>query len=118
MLSSLNRIPVAEHFSLHEFACSCCRTVCLDPVLLARLVKLRIRIGRPISIHSGYRCPRHNQDVDGAGNSYHMKGMAADIAVQGMTPRELKILAEEIGFGGIGLYTTFLHVDTGPNRRW
>ena len=43
----------------------------LDPV--------RERWGVPIYVNSGYRCPELNKLVGGAPNSYHLRGMAADI---------------------------------------
>ena len=40
---------------------------------------LRERWGVPIYVNSGYRCPELNKKVGGAPNSYHLRGMAADI---------------------------------------
>lgn len=42
----------------------------------------REKLGKPIRITSGYRCPQLNKLVGGAANSYHMKGMAADLHVE------------------------------------
>jgi zinc D-Ala-D-Ala carboxypeptidase len=53
------------------------------------LQPLRDHVG-PISISSGYRCPRLNKAVKGAKNSQHLKGEAADIqAVGDMTNKML-----------------------------
>lgn len=51
---------------------------------LVRLVNdvldpLRERWGVPIYVTSGYRCPELNKLVGGAAQSYHLRGMAADI---------------------------------------
>lgn len=35
--------------------------------------------GGPVSVNSGYRCPKHNAEVGGVGGSQHLKGEAADI---------------------------------------
>jgi zinc D-Ala-D-Ala carboxypeptidase len=35
--------------------------------------------GRPIHVNSGYRCPALNTAIGGAGNSMHVRGLAADI---------------------------------------
>ena len=43
---------------------------------------LRERWGVPIYINSGYRCPELNKKVGGAKNSYHLRGMAADITAK------------------------------------
>ena len=50
---------------------------------------LRKKIGKPVIVNSGYRTPEHNKKVGGAKYSYHMRGMAADIRVNGMSPKEL-----------------------------
>lgn len=46
------------------------------------LDKLRAEIGLPITVTSGYRCPRLNVAVGGACNSLHMYGKAADITCE------------------------------------
>ena len=84
-------------------------------------------LGRRIVITSGYRSPEHNEAVGGARNSYHMRGMALDIAMNGTTWEERLTFvraAFSVGFRGIGLYFPsrdggeFIHVDTGPQRQW
>lgn len=39
----------------------------------------RVRIRKPITVNSGYRCPELNKAVGGAATSQHVKGEAADI---------------------------------------
>ena len=39
---------------------------------------IRIHIGKPIIINSGYRCEKLNEKVNGVRNSMHTKGLAAD----------------------------------------
>ena len=91
----------------------------VDPELVRKLQQLRDRIGKPISITSGYRCPAHNAAVGGAAGSQHLLGKAADIVVQGMAPAQVADHAEAIGFGGIGRYAGFTHVDTRATKaRW
>jgi zinc D-Ala-D-Ala carboxypeptidase len=43
------------------------------------LEPLRIAIGKPIMVSSGYRCKRLNKFIAGAKKSMHMLGQAADI---------------------------------------
>jgi len=82
-----------------------------------QLQVIRDHIGRPITVNSGYRSPKHNKAIGGASNSFHMKGMAADIRVDGMSPKELAaivtalIIEGKITPGGVGLYNTFVHYD-------
>ncbi len=47
------------------------------------LEPLRVAMGRPIKISSGYRCEKLNKAVGGVYNSQHLKGQAADIDIQG-----------------------------------
>lgn len=57
--------------------------------LLNTLQVIRDALGKPIKITSGYRCERLNKLVGGVPNSSHTRCWAADIAVDGMSPKEL-----------------------------
>ena len=117
--TGINDIQLTANFNLTEFACKCCGLVKLDPALVKKLQTLRNWIGKPITITSGYRCLAHNKTVGGAANSQHLLGKAADMWVEGMSPDTLATHAEAVGFGGIGIYDTFVHVDTRSGRaRW
>lgn len=107
-------VKLSEHFSGNEFACRCCGEVKVDPALIVGLEQLREKLGVPISINSGYRCPAHNMAVGGTADSQHMKGTAADITASGISPAEVARAAESVGVfqrGGIGIYSNFTHVD-------
>lgn len=43
------------------------------------LQPLRDALGSPLTVNSGYRCPSLNRSINGARNSQHMSGHAADI---------------------------------------
>ena len=106
---------LTEHLAENEFACRCCGTLPttgISMALLLGLERLRLRIGRPINISSGYRCPDHNRAVGGVWNSQHVKGTAADIYVDGMGVLELANICKQI-FDGVGTYVDsgFVHVD-------
>lgn len=114
-----------KHLSLHftegELACRCCGRLLIISQLVSKLEALRQLVGKPVFVNSGYRCPAHNRAVGGAVNSYHLKGMAADVRVPGLGVTELSRLAEKAGFDGIGIYTTqaFVHVDVrGYSASW
>jgi hypothetical protein len=47
------------------------------------LEPLRVAMGEPIKIGSGFRSPALNKAVGGVGNSQHMKGQAADLCIDG-----------------------------------
>lgn len=107
---------LSEHFSVAEFSChgqTCgCTEVKVDEALVERLEDIRNHFGARTYISSGYRCPTHNASVGGASKSYHMRGQAADIVVEGVSPAEVAKYAESIGILGIGLYDSFTHIDT------
>ncbi len=74
-----------KFFSEREFVCKCCGQ--LPPSMRANIVALvdnvldpaREEFGGPVTVNSGYRCPKHNLKVGGAKASQHMKGEAADV---------------------------------------
>lgn len=62
------------------------------------LEPLRMRLGRPVYVNSGYRCPELNSLIGGSRTSQHMRGEAADIEVQGMTaPEVFEFILERSG---------------------
>ena len=122
---------MTEHFSFEELRCKCGCDVS-DEIkknlhhLAINLEKVRAYFGnRPIKVHSGYRCKYYNVKIRGARQSHHMNGEAADISIEGVTPKELKAGLNEmidqggIEQGGIGLYSKFVHYDyRGHKQRW
>lgn len=115
---SINRIQLTENFSLHEFQCRHCEQVKLHPELVRKLQDLREELGAPVVITSGFRCETHNRNVGGAPKSYHVQGMAADIAAgpTGLGVVALADLCQQMRFGGVGAYEQqgFVHVDVRP----
>lgn len=116
LFDKLNQI---KNFKLDEFRCRHCKKLKLNINLLLKLEDLRKAIGdKPMIINSGYRCPIHNKAVGGIKNSEHLKGNAADIRVNSLTPNHIYKIADKM-FNGVGLYNTFTHVDVGVNKyRW
>ena len=53
------------------------------------LQPLRDKLGKPITINSGYRCKELNKAIGGSRNSQHIEGKAADIKVEGVNVEEL-----------------------------
>ena len=113
-------------FKLDEFKCRCCESngtlqaVSNTKALVENVLDpARERLGRPITVNSGYRCPKHNAAVGGVTNSQHMKGEAADIRCSDI--RQLKqIIIDNGRYDQLIDYGTFLHVSwkrNGGNRR-
>lgn len=80
---------------------------------------------RPVEIISGYRSPRTNSRLREGGRgvakqSYHMRGMAIDIRLDGTPLSRLRQTAIGMQRGGVGYYPSsdFVHIDVGPVRRW
>jgi len=99
----------------------------IDPKALDILAALDKSLGggNRFQIISGYRSPKTNsmlRDNSGgvAKRSYHMRGMAIDIALPEVGVKVLHEKAVALKAGGVGLYTGsgFVHVDTGPVRYW
>ena len=122
------RQRLSKHFIVEEFDCHdgtrvqprdynglkfLCRTY-LEP--------LRAKYGS-VTILSGFRTRSHNRKVRGASNSFHVytahdgNDQAADIRCRGGSPRKWHATLAAIrrnkrgGKGGLGLYSTFVHVD-------
>ena len=111
-----DKTQLTEHFNISEFHCKgdkCgCKETLHDPALSAYLQQIREHFGKPIKITSGYRCSNHNAAVGGTSTSRHTKGQAADFTISGIAPLEIARYAELIGIQGIGLYDSFVHIDT------
>ena len=78
----------------------------------------RERLGKPITVNSGFRCALHNRRVGGVVNSQHLRGEAADVCCAD-NRRLAKIIAELGKFDQMILYPTFVHVSwkrNGANR--
>lgn len=80
---------------------------------------IRAKLGKPISISSGYRCPRLNKAVGGVVNSQHLKGLAADLVCSDME-KLLHIIRETKGFDQLitehnkGSKSYWIHVSVAP----
>ena len=99
----------------------------MDTELLDVLYTLQQQLNPAQSFHviSGFRSPATNaglrqQSKGVAKRSYHMQGKAIDIRLPGCALSDLRKLAVNCRAGGVGYYpkSDFIHVDTGPVRRW
>lgn len=110
---------LGRHFKVKEFACKDgSPIVFVDDYLYTVLDILRNKLGKPVIITSGYRTPEWNAKCDGAKYSYHMRGMAADIRVDGMSAKELANKLNEIvpNECGIIVYKSWVHFDVRTSR--
>lgn len=121
-------MQITEHFSREEFAQHAAHGFQSVPYpeewidsrlkpLCEVLEAIRAKLGKPISIMSGYRTPEYNESIHGAKNSQHCQGRAADIRVSGIAASAVHAVilsmykSGEINIGGLGKYNSFVHVD-------
>ncbi|OGW38088.1 MAG: hypothetical protein A2Y97_00185 [Nitrospirae bacterium RBG_13_39_12] len=76
-----------------------------------------------INIISGYRSPVYNDFLIRNGrnvskNSLHLKGLAIDFTINGVSNNKLTRIAKSFSAGGVGKYPEFVHIDVGRSRYW
>ena len=76
-----------------------------------------------VEILSGFRTQRTNEmlrrrSVMVAKNSFHKLGRALDFRLPDIDLSKTKESADRYAYGGLGVYKNFIHIDTGPQRRW
>jgi len=155
-------LRVSKHLKLGDFithdqqADVWPKYVALNPRLLDKLELVLAKVGRTsftrvpdaddeeqdvaFDVHSGFRTPAHNSDVQRAAkDSRHQYGDAADVAIDAdgdgrVTLKDEAIVARAVDqverehpdlIGGLGLYTSrryrtpYVHIDTrGKKSRW
>ena len=94
------------------------------------LEPLRIAMGEPIKISSGFRCQALNKAVGGVANSQHCKGQAADLCIDGdleKGKRWFNYIRQHLPFdqliwehdrkGVYWVHVSYIYPDLGKNRR-
>ncbi len=96
-----------------KLACSCCGRYEISQESLDRLQEVRDYCRRPLRITSGYRCENHEAEVNKSKPGTHNQGIAFDISVaNGRERYQLVQAGIKLGFNGIGIAKTFVHLDT------
>ncbi len=105
-----------------DFSCPCCGGNQISDKVVSLVKDIEKELGSSITITSGYRCKSHNKKVGGASNSQHLLGNAADITAHLSVRQSLFDLCQkkyqDSKIGGLGVYSTFRHVDIGTHRTW
>jgi uncharacterized protein YcbK (DUF882 family) len=104
----------SKNFKSDEFKCKCgCGVDGVKQVVVDKLQEIRDKVGFPLKITSGYRCPKHNLAIGGAKGSKHMTGQAVDIWIKDLSPSQKFALVGHsfCEFQGVGIGETILHVD-------
>ncbi len=99
----------------------------MDPGVFDILFEIQQRSGSTgvYEVISAYRSPATNELLRSssggvARNSQHLLGKAIDVRLTDLDTAELRDVALSLERGGVGYYSEsdFVHVDTGPVRRW
>lgn len=115
-----DKTALTKNFTRDEFECQCkkCDAQMIDLELVDKLQSIRDVLGVKLKVTSGYRCITHNAKVHGSSHSKHLYGFAADWRTldRVVNPVALGIIAQAVGFGGIGIYwhseAAMCHADT------
>ena len=103
-----DKTALTKNFTRDEFECQCkkCDAQMIDLELVDKLQSIRDVLGVKLKVTSGYRCITHNAKVHGSSHSKHLYGFAADWRTldRVVNPVALGIIAQAVGFGGIGIY--------------
>ena len=131
MANTASKMSIAPHlpnFTWWEVSSRSTGQVIVSPLFWETLTlaqKLRWAWGAPFKVNSGHRTPEDNKRVGGAARSMHLRfalditpstknPLVCDLPKRQRLPAAIEYLAaeaERIGFGGIGIYKTFLHLD-------
>ena len=113
-----------KNFKLDEFKCKCgCEGNEIDQRVINMCQRIRDEIGTPVRINSGYRCAKHNMRVGGVKNSYHTKGLAADLSCEKGALELWTVIQRlwkedklpELSYAI--KYKNFVHIDCGGKRK-
>lgn len=99
------------NFSKREFDCKETGLNDMQPEFMRKLQELRDLYGKPMKITSGYRSKFHSAEVKKQQGGTHTLGIACDVSVSGSDAYKVIQLAMSLGFTGVGVAKTFVHLD-------
>ena len=101
-----------RYFKLSDFDCQETGNNEMSEEFLEKLDELRHKCGFPFIITSGYRDPTHSIEARKAKAGTHARGIASDIRINnGNEAYDIIKHAQSMGFNGIGVAKSFIHVD-------
>jgi len=117
---------LSEHFNHKDFSCRCpeCRgEYKIHLGLVGALEQIGGHFRKKVRVLSAYWCDAYHEKLDKPKRSFHTKGKAAHIKIEGVSIQDLFKYAETIPeLCGVGLYPKddFVHIDTrqGDPTRW
>mgnify|MGYP003630321064 FL=1 len=101
-----------RYFKLSDFDCQETGNNEMSEEFLEKLDELRHKCGFPFIITSGYRDKTHSIEARKAKAGTHARGIASDIRINnGNEAYDIIKNAQSMGFNGIGVAKSFIHVD-------
>ncbi len=102
-----------------EARCKCrdehCSALLVPPEWFIRdLQRARFDYGQPMRINSWIRCAYWNEKIRGAPRSWHLKGIAVDIACSSSRDRWGLVSALIRNRFTVSIYSTWVHADRRP----
>jgi uncharacterized protein YcbK (DUF882 family) len=104
------------HFEPSETRCHCGCGMDITEAARDKFDKLREAMGVPLVVTSGARCATHNKLVGGAPASRHLRGDALDLSCTPALRLKLVHEALKLGAKGVGIGSSFIHVDFRPDK--
>lgn len=114
---------LSENFNHKDFACKCpdCKgEYRIHLGLVGILEAIAFHFKKRPKILAGFYCEDYLEKLQREKISYHSKGKAANIAIEGVPAAELFKFAETIeGINGLGFYPeeNMVHLDTRPPEK-
>ncbi|PIS30815.1 hypothetical protein COT42_02405 [Candidatus Saganbacteria bacterium CG08_land_8_20_14_0_20_45_16] len=114
---------LSEHFNNKDFACNCpeCRgEYKIHLGLVGALEQIGSHFKKKVRIVSAYWCDAFHEKQNKPKRSFHTKGKAAHIIIDGTSPQELFKFAETVTeLRGLVYYPKepYIHVDTRPENQ-
>ena len=113
-----------EHFKVSEFACKCgCGKNNIDQRIIDMAETIRLALGVPVRVNSGYRCKEWNRIQKGVPNSKYILGKAADLSCSLGSAKMFETVKKLHAQGKLPAldycikYKTFIHIDCGGKRK-
>ena len=117
-ISGITSAGIPSRFKFESGIVSGKRWQRVEPIVWAKLIRVCEESGKSFTVNSAFRSKAYNRSVGGAKDSIHMSGYAIDIQVGAADREAVFLAAERAGFTGVGIYSTFMHLDCGPRRMW
>lgn len=114
---------LSENFSHRDFACKCpeCKGAYrIHLGLVGILEMIAVHFKKRPRIVSGYFCEAFTEKLNRDKVSWHSKGKAANISIEGVPAAEVFKFTETIeGVNGLGFYPeeNMVHIDTRPPEK-